>query len=185
MNPDELTCCANGFAISGFGSPFLFKVTENMILDSLAEFSTLNIQEVCRAFVFTKRGTKNLYQIIMPRIQQIKDSFTCRELLYILYGYHKIGFLPKPFLRELEGKVVETLREIESVEPEVIQLIVQVFCRSRVGSRDFHKLLETAILTRLEDIRAKPKMLHSIGYEFEKSGLCSLDTLKILKTQML
>jgi hypothetical protein len=59
--------------------------------------------------------------------------------------------------------------------------MAQVFCRSRVGSRDFHKLLETTVLARLDEIKISPKMLHNIGYEFEKSGLCSLDTLKILK----
>jgi len=121
----------------------------------------------------------------MPRVQQILHTFTCRELCYILYGYHKIGFLPKPFLRELEGKIVETLREIESVELEVVQLMVQVFCRTRVGSRELHKLLETVILTRLDEVKSTPKMLHAIGYEFEKSGLVSLDTLKIMKKHML
>lgn len=121
----------------------------------------------------------------MPRIQSVIDTFTCRELLYILYGYFKIGHAPKQFIRELEAKVVQTLRQVESVEPEEVQLMCQVFCRSRLGSRDLHKLLETVILTRLDDIKQKPKMLHSIGFELESSGLCSIDTLKILKKQML
>ena len=47
-----------------------------------------------------------------------------------------------------------------------------------------HKLLETVILSNIEDLRKVPKILHSIGYEFETSGLCSLDTLKILKKEM-
>ena len=32
MNPDELTCCGSGFAISGFGSPFMFKYLEQTIM---------------------------------------------------------------------------------------------------------------------------------------------------------
>jgi hypothetical protein len=111
---------------------------------------------MCRAFIITKRGSKNLYQVMMPRLQQILDNFTCRELCYILYGYNKAGFTPKPFMGELERKIGATLRDIEEVELEVVQLICQVFCRSRVGSRDFHKLLETCILTRLDEIRQKP-----------------------------
>jgi hypothetical protein len=35
MNPDELTCAASGFAISGFGSPLMFKYLENILLDHL------------------------------------------------------------------------------------------------------------------------------------------------------
>ena len=60
-----------------------------------------------------------------------------------------------------------------------------VFCRSRAGTRDFHKLLETAVLARLDDLKKDPKILFAIGYEFESTGLCSLDTLKILKKQMM
>jgi hypothetical protein len=58
---------------------------------------------------------------------------------------------------------------------------VRVFCTTRTGSREFHKLLETAVLTRLDDLKKKMDILYSIGYKFEESGLCSLDTLKVLK----
>ena len=184
MNQDELTCAASGFAISGFGSPYMFKYLETIILEQISTFSIQNIKETVRAFIITKRGSKQLYQVMMPRIQQISDSFTTRELCYIMYGYWKSGFAPKPFIADLEIKIGRELRDIENVELEVVQLITQVFCRSRVGSRDFHKLLETCILTRLQDIKRKPKMLHAIGLEFEQSGLCSLDTLKILKKTM-
>ena len=46
-------------------------------------------------------------------------------------------------------------------------MITKVYCRTRVGSRDFHKLLETCVLTKLDDVRKEPKMLHALGYEFE------------------
>ena len=62
--------------------------------------------------------------------------------------------------------------------------MTQVYCRSRVGSREFHKLLEMTILTKLDELMKEPKILHSIGYEMENSGLCSLDTMKILKKKM-
>ena len=102
----------------------------------------------------------------------------------MVHGYNKIGFLPKPFKAELEKEIVKTLRDIEAVDVELLQLMTQVYCRSRVGSRDFHRLLETTILSRLDEIKADHKVLHSIGYEFETSGLCSIDTLKILKKTM-
>lgn len=79
---------------------------------------------------------------------------------------------------------MKALKDVDNIEVEVIQLIARVFCKSRAGSRDLHKLLETVILTKLEEVRKTPKILHSIGYEFETSGLCSLDTLKALKKEM-
>ena len=95
----------------------------------------------------------------MPRIQQIIHSFTVRELCYIVYGYHKVGFLPKPFAKALETEVVKSIRDIENVELEVLQLAARVFCESRSGSRDFHKLLDTTVLARLEDLKKEPKIL--------------------------
>jgi hypothetical protein len=105
-------------------------------------------------------------------------------VLYLIHGYNKSGFLPKPFAKLLETEVVKTLRDTENVTLEELQLMAQVFCRARVGSREFHKLLETTILTKLDELSKAPKILHSIGYEFENSGMCSLDTIKILKKKM-
>ena len=185
MSADELTCCACGFAISGFGTPFLFSYIEQNVLANLENFNAQNIKEVCRAFIFSMRGSKQLHQILMPRIQQIIHAFTVRELCYMVYGFHKVGFLPKPFAKALEAEIVKTLRDVENLELEVLQLMTKVFCRTRAGSREFHKLLETVVLTKLDDIKKEPKMLHSIGFEFETSGLCSLDVLKVLKKNML
>lgn len=61
MNSDELTCAASGFAISGFGTPFLFKLFEQTMMESMENFSAMNIKEICRAFIFSKRGSKDLY----------------------------------------------------------------------------------------------------------------------------
>ena len=147
-------------------------------------FTAENIKELCRAFIFSKRGTKEFHQILMPRIQQLVHTFTCRELCYLIHGYSEVGFLPKPFAKLLEQEVAATLRDTENVSLEELQLMAQVFCRSRCGSREFHKLLEMTILTKMEDLRKEPKILHSIGFEFEKSGLCTIDTMKILKKEM-
>ena len=102
----------------------------------------------------------------------------------MLYGYSKSGFLPKPFARALETEITKRLQDEDEVELEEIQLMARVFCRSRAGSREFHKLLEMTILQKLDILMKEPKILHSIGYEFESSGLCSIDTLKILKKKM-
>jgi len=61
MSPDEMTCCASGFAISGFGSPFLFNFIEQNMIIHINEFNAQNVKELCRAFVFTSRGSKNIF----------------------------------------------------------------------------------------------------------------------------
>ena len=68
MTADEMTCCASGFAISGFGSSMLFNYVEQIILEYIETFNGENIKELCRAFIFSKRGSENIHQILMPRI---------------------------------------------------------------------------------------------------------------------
>mmetsp|Transcript_10015 Transcript_10015/g.16825 ORF Transcript_10015/g.16825 Transcript_10015/m.16825 type:complete len:196 (+) Transcript_10015:995-1582(+) len=184
MTTDELTCCACGFSISGFGHPNFFKLIEASMVEHSSSFDHQNIKELCRAFVFSKRGSKEIHQILQPRILQLLEQFTPRELCYLVYGYSNKKLLSKSFAKALEQSVTQSLRDIENVELELIQLIAGVFCRTRVGSRDFHKLLETAVLTRLDELRKNVKILHAIGFEFESSGLCSLDTMRILKKAM-
>jgi hypothetical protein len=39
MSPDELTVCASGFAVSGFGTPYFTGLLEQGILNNIGHFS--------------------------------------------------------------------------------------------------------------------------------------------------
>ena len=69
MSVDEMTCCACGFSISGFGSPYIFKLMEQGVFASIDKFQGENIKDICKAFIFSLRGSKQLHQVMMPRIQ--------------------------------------------------------------------------------------------------------------------
>jgi hypothetical protein len=58
MTIDEMTCSAAGFAISGFGSDYLFKLLEQGIFANVEAFQAENIKEICKAFIFSQRGSK-------------------------------------------------------------------------------------------------------------------------------
>ena len=59
----------------------------------------------------------------------------------------------------IEDKVIDMkLKYTEEIQPEELLLLIRVFCETRTGSRNFHKLLETTILTRLDDIKKTPKV---------------------------
>ena len=90
MSPDEMTCCACGFAISGYGSQYLFTLMEQGVIGNLDKFQNAeNVKEVCKAFVFSMRGSRTLHQAMLPRILTVLHSFSCNELCYLLHGYHK------------------------------------------------------------------------------------------------
>ena len=88
MTTDELTTCASGFSISGFGSPYFSGVLERGILSNIGHLSTQSLKEVARGFVFSMRGSKQLHQVILPRIRPILNEFTLSEVCYMLYSYH-------------------------------------------------------------------------------------------------
>lgn len=156
-----MTCCAAGFAISGYGSQYLFTLMEQGVFANMDKFSdTENIKEICKAFIFSMRGSRLLHQAMMPRIQATLSQFTCNELCYLLHGYHKQGNLPKSFTSQIEEGVVKFLRNTKEISIEEIALITKVFCTTRTGSREFHKLLETTILSRLDDLKKDMKILY-------------------------
>ena len=102
----------------------------------------------------------------------------------MLYSYHDVQYLPKQFSGEVEALCKKKLMEAaDQVTLEEIALMVKTFCTTRTAHRDFHKILETTILMRIDELRANLKILHAIGLQFEESGLCSIDTLKALKKE--
>jgi len=42
---------------------------------------------------------------------------------------------------------------MEEITIEELELLAKVFCRARMGTRNFHKLLEQVILGRLRDLK--------------------------------
>jgi hypothetical protein len=99
MSVDEMTTCASGYAISGFGTPVFFKMLEQGILFNLDKFNTQSLKEICRGFLFSLRGSKVLLQMLMPRLQPILSEFTPSELCYLLYAFHEGKYLPKSFAK--------------------------------------------------------------------------------------
>ena len=60
MTPNEITTCACGYSISGFGTPYFNQVLEQEVMSNLASFDSQSLKELARAFVFSMRGSKLL-----------------------------------------------------------------------------------------------------------------------------
>jgi len=61
MTVDELTTCASGFSISGFGTPYFNNVLEQGVLSNVGGLSNESLKEVARGFIFSMRGSKMLH----------------------------------------------------------------------------------------------------------------------------
>lgn len=53
MSVEEMTTCAAGFAVSGFGSPYFTSLLEQGIMSNIGKFSNESLKEVARGFVFS------------------------------------------------------------------------------------------------------------------------------------
>lgn len=87
-------------------------------------------------------------------------TFSCKELCYLIHGYHKQGLLSKTLAAQAEEGVIKTLRMTKDVTIDEIALITKVFCTTRSGTREFHKLLETTVLQRLDDLKKNMELLY-------------------------
>lgn len=61
LTVDEITTCASGFSISGFGSPYFTKIMEGAVISNIGKFSTESLKEVAKGFIFCMRGSKLLH----------------------------------------------------------------------------------------------------------------------------
>lgn len=102
LSPDEITTCASGFSVSGFGSPYFIKLMEQSVMTNMGKFSNTSLKEIARGFVFCLRGSKLLLQMLLPRFTTMLPEFSCNELCYMLFAYHEAGYVPKTFAAEVE-----------------------------------------------------------------------------------
>ena len=149
-------------------------------LDNLTDNDS--IKEITRSLIFSQRGSRDFVKLFTPRIEQKIDLLTFTEQCYLLQSLFNHGSLTKKTAQYIEQLITDSkLRDVEAASPEDLMIITQTFCKTRVGSRQFHKLLEATILMRLNDIAQNIQILRSIGYAFESTGLVNIDTLRVLK----
>ena len=53
--------------------------------------------------------------MLLPRFSNMLTEFTPNELCYLLYSYHEVGYVPKPFAAEIERLVKNRLVETEEI----------------------------------------------------------------------
>ena len=115
MTVDELTTCASGFSISGYGTPYFQQVLEKALLENVGRMSTQSLKEVCRGFLYSQRGSRQLHQMLLPRLRPILSAFSSNELCYMLYSFHNAKHLPKQFAKDVEAFVKVRLSDTEAI----------------------------------------------------------------------
>jgi hypothetical protein len=108
------------------------------------------------------------------------EMFNVTELMYILKSYHLAKRSDEELIKIIEKCTAEFIKDPKNVLLEELCAVTDGLCSTRAGSRDFQKLLEFVISSRLKDILANPKIAKFLYETFYVSGVCSVGLMDSL-----
>lgn len=164
------------------GSERLFHALETMASTDIEEFNVDEYKSYIEGFVFTYRISERHLDIILEKFNAFKFQFTPAFLAQFsksLYILEKEG---SKVMKDIEELLIDILKYDPSVltKNDAYQL-VYCYCLTRTGSREYYKLLELALATRLSEWGKDIEFIKELHYIYEKSGLCSFQFLKCLE----
>ena len=118
--------------------------------------------------------------MIKYKIKTNIEIFNVTELMYILKSYHLVKKTDEELIKLIEKNTAEYIKDPKNVLLEELCAISDGFCSTKAGSRDFQKLLEYVISSRLNEILANPKIAKYLYDTFYVSGVCSIGLMNSL-----
>lgn len=118
--------------------------------------------------------------MIKYKISTNIDIFNVTELMYILKSYYLAKKGDEELYKLIEKKTAEFIKNPNEILLEELCAVGDGFCSTKVGSRDFQKLLEYVISSRMKDILAEPKIAKYLYETFYSSGVCSVGLMNSL-----
>lgn len=118
--------------------------------------------------------------MIKYKIKTNVEIFNVTELMYILKSYHLVKKTDEELIKLIEKHTAEYIKDPKNVLLEELCSVSDGFCSTKAGSRDFQKLLEYVISSRLNDILANPKVAKFLYDTFYVSGVCSVGLMNSL-----
>jgi hypothetical protein len=177
---DEASIIACGFAVSGYGSDLLFSYLEKIILSQYSLIDNKSFRSVIRGFVVSLLGSDEFFLLCKSRIIENLNLFNITELVYIVKCYSDKKLNDKEFNEALEKQIAEICKKPEKMLLEEICAVADAVCSTGAFSREFQKLFELAINSRIKDIVANPKVSKFLFNAYYQSGMCSVGLMNIL-----
>lgn len=169
------TCCylAKGFGYD-HGSPELFHTLNAMTESHLEEATLENLMNYAAGFLFTYRISPTALPIIIKKLDHFLPSVSPGNLAKIVKSLYILEQEKLPIVKRIEALLVQTLREsVQDISKEELFEITFSYCLTRIGSREFYRTLEIALVSRLEELALDKQLFENFIEVYEKSGLCS------------
>ena len=98
------------------------------------------------------------FEMMKFKITTNIEIFNVTELMYILKSYHIANIKDDEFYKLIETKTADFIRNPKDILLEELCAVADGFCSTKSSSREFQKLLEYVISSRIKDIMSKPKI---------------------------
>jgi hypothetical protein len=169
------TCCylAKGFGFD-HGSADLFQIFNAITMAKLEEATLENMMNYVAGFLFTYRVSPEALSIVLTKLDHFMPSISPGNLAKIVKALYILEQEKLPIVKRIESLLIQILREsVQDISKEELFEITFSYCLTRIGSREFYRTLEIALVSRLEELALDKQLFENFIDVYEKSGLCS------------
>jgi hypothetical protein len=153
---------------------------EKLLMSRFNELDNNSFRDVVRGFIISQLGSDTFFQLIKNRIKDNYNLFNMTELIFIAKCFFDKNQGDKEFFEIIEKELGKHLVKMDSVLLEEICTIVDCLCRTKVFSREFQKLVEIVINSKIKDITGNTKICNFLYNLYYDSGMCSLGLMNLL-----
>lgn len=149
-----------------------------MILSRFNELDDTSFRDVVRGFVVSMMGSEVFFEVIKMRIKEKLALFNTVELVYITKCFYDKEQGDKELYELIEKSIAEHLKT--DVVLEELCAVADCLSQTNVFTREFQKLFENIISTRIKEIVANKKVSKFLYTTFNKSKMCSAGLMNLL-----
>jgi hypothetical protein len=176
----EATVIACGYAVSGLGSEMLFEYLEKLITSQFTKLDKDGFREAVRALIISLNGSPMFFELINHNLKDNLKLFNIIEKIYITKAFYDKKLGDKELYEIIEKSLTESLSDPKELLLEEICAIADCLCYTRMFSRQFQKIFEMVISSRIKDILGNPKVNSFLYKTFYSTGMCSVGLMNLL-----
>jgi hypothetical protein len=176
----DATVIACGYSVSGLGSDLFFEYMEKMIIANFTKLDKNGFREAVRALIVSLSGSSQFFELIKYNLKDNIKLFNLTEKSYITKAYFDKKIGDKEFFLMLEESISDSFSDPKELMLEEICAIADCLCYTKVFSREFQKLFENVISSRIKDFAGNPKISQFLYNTYYSSGMCSVGLMNLL-----
>ena len=177
----ELSCIFAFIFGLEYGSKELFlellKATESKLdIMTIEEYKLF-----VKGFFFTYRINEKYIDYVIKKFPGFKNELNPSELAQLAKSFYIFEKEDLPIFKEIESMIIWLFQnDPDILTKEDLYQIVFCFTVTRMGSRQFYKILEFSLTLKLKELGKDPELSDKLFQMFDKSGLCSINFLEKL-----